>query len=141
VLARPIARRCLLPAALALILAAFCIAPAAFAGFSQNTINPTATLSGNGHRILVSGPISNTRSEWVDLRVTVTQRSTGAIAEGHLRFAGTTALQQWEVEAERVGSNAFEEGPATAVALAVTNHRGDTDDAHQWLVNVTLVRE
>ena len=34
----------------------------------------------------------------------------------------------------------FQEGPATAVAVALTTVRGETTDAHQWLVNITLVQ-
>jgi len=32
-------------------------------------------------------------------------------------------------------------GPATAVAVGRTTVRGDTTDAHQWLVNITLIAE
>jgi hypothetical protein len=35
----------------------------------------------------------------------------------------------------------FEEGPTTAVAVGRTTSRGETTDAHQWLVNITLVAE
>jgi len=35
----------------------------------------------------------------------------------------------------------FEVGPAIAVAKATTAFCGVTTDAHQWLVNITLVEE
>ena|SRR5687768_2662058 len=42
----------------------------------------------------------------------------------------------------RAGSpKRFEPAPAIAVALAHTTDRGKTNDAHQWLVPVTLVEE
>ncbi len=73
--------------------------------------------------------------------MTVTQRSTGAVAEGRGFVTCTGDTLQWEVRATTQGKETFEEGPATAVAFASTSERGDTDDAHQWLVNITLVRE
>ena len=88
--------------------------------------------------MVVTGPIQCSQREWADLRVTVTQRSTGAVAEGHARLEGGTAIQQWVVEATVQGSAGFDEGPATVVALATTTLRGQVNDAHQWLVNVTL---
>ena len=54
---------------------------------------------------------------------------------------GETDTQQWEVLAVTVGGASFEEGPATAVAVARTTERGDSADAHQWLVDVTLERD
>jgi hypothetical protein len=65
----------------------------------------------------------------------------GAVAEGHTRIICTTDVQQWEVHASIQGKETFEEGAATAVALARTSDRGDIDDAHQWLVPITLVGE
>jgi hypothetical protein len=44
------------------------------------------------------------------------------------------------VTAHALGNAEFEPGPATAVAFArTTTSPGQPDDAHQWLVNVTLV--
>jgi hypothetical protein len=39
------------------------------------------------------------------------------------------------------GKPSFAEGAAWAVALARTTDHRDTTDAHQWLVNLTLVGE
>jgi hypothetical protein len=39
------------------------------------------------------------------------------------------------------GKATFEEGSATAVAVASTTSRGKVTDAHQWLVNITLKGE
>jgi hypothetical protein len=73
--------------------------------------------------------------------VTVTQRTTGAVAEGYAIFKCTGVTEQWEVHAVAHGKARFEEGPATAVAIASTTARRETTDAHQWLVDVTLVEE
>jgi hypothetical protein len=128
-------------AAMVLTLVDACLAPVAFAKLILNTIDPVAIVTDNGRHIIVTGPISCSESEPAYLRVTVTQRSTGAVAEGSTRIACTADTQQWAVHASIQGRETFEEGPATAVAFARTTDRGDTDDAHQWLVSITLVRE
>jgi hypothetical protein len=93
------------------------------------------------HHLVVTGPIECTARERAHLRVTVTQRDTGALAEGHTRVTCTGESQQWEIHASTHGHEAFREGPAIAVAVARTVHHGDVTDAHQWLVNITLVGE
>ena len=75
------------------------------------------------------------------MRLTVTQRSTGAAAEGRAFLTATGAVQQWEVETAAEGGATFEAGPATAVAFARNTVGGKATDAHQWLVNITLVME
>jgi hypothetical protein len=107
----------------------------------KNTIDPVAIVAGGGRHLIVTGPILCDQVERVELRVTVTQRTTGAVAEGYTIFECALATEQWEVHAVAHGNAAFEEGPAIAVAVASTSSRGTTTDAHQWLVNVTLVEE
>jgi len=46
----------------------------------------------------------------------------------------------WDYAATQ-GKASFDEGPATAVAIARSADRGESTDAHQWLVNVTLVAD
>jgi hypothetical protein len=120
------------------------IAPAAFARIAQNTIDPLATVGDSGRHIVVTGPIACDKGERAYLRVTLTQRSTGAVAEGYTRIAciGETEadIQQWAVHVA-VRGPAFEPGPALAVALARTTTHGHTTDAHQWPVEITLVGE
>lgn len=108
---------------------------------AANTINPIATLDRTGCRISLSGPFTCTQVEWVAFRVTVTQRTTGAVAEGYAVRLGATTSQQWQVLATARSGAAFEPGPATAVAVALSTLHGDVTDAHQWLVPVTLQAE
>ncbi len=129
--------KCFVSAALAMTFAA----PPAFARITVNTIDAQAVVADNGRHIVVTGPIACTKSERAFLRVTVTQRETGAVAEGSTRITCTGDAQQWEVHASAQDRAAFEEGPATAVALAHTTDRGDITDAHQWLVEITLAGE
>jgi hypothetical protein len=122
-----------------LVLAVVFIVSSGFARrLAGNTIDPVASLHENGRRITLTGPIRCTQVEWVALRVTVTQRSTGAIAEGYAILLGSTDVQHWQLHASVRGSATFEAGAATAVAVAVSTREGEATDAHQWLVPVTL---
>ena len=131
----------LVPAALLLTVAGVFIARTAFARIFTNTIDPVGIVAEKGRHITVTGPIAFDASERAELRVTVTQRSTGAVAEGRTFIISTGELQQWEVETAVEGAATFEAGPATAVAIARTTVAGKATDAHQWLVNITLMKE
>lgn len=115
------------------------VAPFAAAKIATNTIDSTGVVADNGRRLIVTGPIEVTAGESITLSVTVTQRSTGAVAEGQVVFDGTGSTQQWQVDAIAHGRETFEAGAATVVAMAQTTSRGKATDAHQWLVNITLV--
>jgi len=126
----------------AMVLAGFLASGLAAARIVNNTINPVATLTDDGRHLVLTGPIQCDGNQPADLRLTVTQRSTGAIAEGTGRIDCTPGLRQWEVRAETQGQARFAEGPATGVGLAITSTgRGDADDAHQWRVEVIVVEE
>ena len=131
----------LVSAAILLMVAGVFVARTAFAKLALNTIDPVGIVADKGRRLTVGGPITITAGERTELRVTVTQRSTGALPEGVALLTGTGEAQQWEVEAAVQGGERFEPGPATVVALARTTVRGKVTDAHQWLVNITLVKE
>ena len=73
-----------------------CLAPLALARILTNTIDPVAIVSGNGLHVLVTGPIACMEGERASLRVTVTQRETGALAEGVALFTCTGVIQAVE---------------------------------------------
>ena len=131
----------LVPAAILLTLVGVFVARTAFAGIQVNTIHPVGIVADKGRHITITGPLAATAGDRIELRVTVTQRSTGAAAEGRAFLTATGALQQWEVEARAEGGATFAAGPATAVAFARTTVGGKATDAHQWLVNITLLSE
>ena len=108
------------------------------ARIARNTIDPTAVVTDDGRHLIVTGPIECTLGERAYLEVTVTQRTTGAIASGRGVATCTGLTQQWDVDLEVQGSEVFDDGPAIAVAVAHSVRRGVTTDAHQWLVPVTL---
>ena len=130
----------LMPAAIVMTVAGIFLASMAFARITANTIDPVANVTDHGRHLIVTGPIGCTENERAYLRVTVTQQATGAVAEGRILITCTGGTQQWEVHASVQGKETFEEGPATATALARTTDRGETTDAHQWLVDITLGR-
>jgi hypothetical protein len=132
-------RRRLVSSAIVLMLAGLVAAPLAFAKLTLNTIDPVAVLADRGRLVIATGPITCTHGEQAFLRVTVTQRATGAMAEGRSRIVCTGNSQHWEVHAATQGKATFDEGPAVAVAIARTADHGEITDAHQWFVNITLV--
>jgi hypothetical protein len=135
-------KKWLVPVAILLMAAGLFVARTAFAKIIGNTIDPVARVTDNGRRIIVTGPLRCDQSQRTPVRVTVTQRSTGAVAEGQTFVDCSTTVQQWEVHAFTQGRETFSEGPATATALARTaTDRGEHDDAHQWLVTITLVSQ
>ena len=114
--------------------------PNVFAKLSANTIHPVGLIAENGRGLLITGPISFTAGEMVHMKVTVTQRSTGALAEGTVVLHSTGTPFVWQVELHTCGQAVFKPGPATAVAVAVSATRHQATDAHQWLVNITLTQ-
>jgi len=91
--------RWLVPAAILLAVAGAFVARTAFARITANTTDPVGFVSENGRRLTIKGPIAVTAGEKAELRVTVTQRTTGAVARGVASLAGTGATTQWKVEA------------------------------------------
>jgi len=115
-------------------------APVIHNKIARNTIDPTGAVSGKGDHVTVTGPIACTAGELAELRATVTQRTTGAVAEGRGRITCTGSDQTWKLRLEKKGGESFQEGEATAVAIAVTFDEGKATDAQQWLVTVSLER-
>jgi len=134
-------RTLLAPVALLVVLSSLFITRTVWAKISINTIDPVGLVADKGRQVTVTGPIAVTVGERTELRVTVTQRSTGAVAEGVIFFAGTGQTNHWEITAVAEGRAAFQAGPATVVGLARSSVNGQATDAHQWLVNVTLLSE
>jgi len=136
-----IRRPWLVPVALLVVLTSLSITRTVVAKISINTIDTIGMATDKGRHVTVTGPIAVTDGERTELRVTVTQRSTGAVAEGVVFFTGTGQTNQWEIMAVAEGRAAFRAGPATVVGLARSSSQGQATDAHQWLVNVTLLSE
>ena len=106
----------LVPAALVVALAGVFVARTAFAKIMRNTIDPVGIVAHNGRHVTLTGPLAITAGERAQMRVTVTQRTTGAVAEGGVILTGTGTTNHWEIEAAVQGDETFEAGPATARA-------------------------
>jgi hypothetical protein len=122
-------------------MAALLAASSAYARVVFNTIDPVAAVADDGRHVIVTGPLTCTSGERAYLQVTVTQRETGAIAQGSTLIRCTGNVLEWEAHATVRGAAVFQPGPATAVAAARTTAHRQVTDAHQWLVNIMLVAD
>jgi hypothetical protein len=96
-------------------------------------IDSPVRLSGAGRQLLVRGPITCLAGDEVRIRVTVTQRTTGAVAEGRWRRLCTGGSRHWTTKAAVAeGPAAFAAGPAQACAVALARRGGKPTDALQW---------
>lgn len=111
------------------------------AAISRNTITPEAGISKAGRIISVTGPIECSDGDALKVRTTVTQASTGAIAEGYARLRCNGELQEWSARAFNFGLASFEPGAAQACALGITYKSGKVTDIRQWCPanDITLV--
>jgi len=115
------------------------VAAPASAGVSFNTIDGDATLDAARRIVQVTGPIRCSQAEQATIRVTVSQRATGAVAEGRWRGRCRRTTRRWTATAVAQGSATLQTGTARACALGVTRKGGTATDAKQWCETVRLV--
>jgi alpha-beta hydrolase superfamily lysophospholipase len=125
--------------ALALVIAMLGGADAASAFISANTIDEHATYTRDGARVRVTGPIGCTREERIAIRVTVTQRATGARARKTWTSRCTGELQHWQVRARARHGKRFQTGKGRVCAVAQTRNSSRVTDARKWCERVTVV--
>ena len=119
-------------------------AAARAAGGTLQTIDRKVILRADGRTLVVSGPVACTRGERVTVDARVTQRLTGALAEGRWHATCTGEKQTWRVRrAVTKHRERFGPGEAEACGLLLTRRRGRVTDAHQWCreSGVTIVEE
>jgi hypothetical protein len=117
------------------------LAAPAFAGVALNTIDRHATLDEGGRVVQVTGPIGCSQVERATIRVTVSQRTTGAVAEGRWRGRCAPTARTWTVRRfVQQGSATFETGTARVCALGVTRSGAKVTDAKQWCQTVRLAK-
>lgn len=111
------------------------------AGIHLNTIDDPATLRGNGHEVVVTGPIACDVGENVEIDIVVTQGSTIATGSFHARCDGAAVAQQWTVHASTPKGTTLTAGTARIDAAAVTTvkHIPTEPLPHTWWKNVTLI--
>jgi hypothetical protein len=102
----------------------------ALSTLTTNTIAPTATMEGK--RVLATGLVACTAGQRLELEITVTQRSTGALARGKKNTRCTGSTEQIPVRLKTRGKARFTPGNAEACALGVNRDQQRVVDAHQW---------
>ena len=108
------------------------------AGIYLNTIDPEASLHSPQQYMLVTGPIGCDVGETYQIRVRVTQVSTGATAEGMTSDLCTGDRQPWRVRTQYTNYS-FVKGDAHAEAWAETIRDEKVTDERNWEVDITLV--
>jgi hypothetical protein len=108
------------------------VAQPALAGISDNTFDPTGTLSPNGRQLVVTGTIACTAGDRLVVSVTVTQNDPGAIATGSSRATCSGEDQAFSDMAHAQGPSPFVLGSASACAVAVTSNHGVITGTDQW---------
>jgi hypothetical protein len=109
-------------------------AGAALAVMTGNTIDSVGALAKEGRQAGVTVLLTCDRAQTVRLQVTVSQGSTGTVAERRLAVRCGTEPGRFPVAAQARAQDRFEEGAATACAVAEAQ-----DDARRWCKEVTLV--
>ena len=95
-------------------------------------------LTNRGGAVRVSGPIACAAGDSVRVRATVSQVSTGAVAEGVWSKRCTGAALHWHITATVTDGVHFSAGGADGVGLAITRRHGIPGSAVQWLRRLTL---
>jgi hypothetical protein len=115
--------------------AAFPIPNASGVGIQETTV-----LDAANNTIYVFGAASCTGGEIFEVRVNVTQNSTGAVSTGNTAAycLGSNFVQSWISIVEPTGSAEFEVGEAHVDAWARTQRDGETTDTVRWNRTVTV---
>lgn len=120
------------------------LAAPARGGTYLNTMQPTATV--HGRQVEVTVVYGCDAGQHVAVRVDVTQRHVGAVAEGTWQGTCAPEPQQIAVSLNTTGTQSFvpsasarDDQVVEACALAVTLTRGRPDDSHQWCKDLTLL--
>jgi hypothetical protein len=97
-----------------------------------------ALLANGGVTVLVSGPITCRVGDSVRIRATVSQASTGAVAEGHWSKLCTGTLMHWHITAIVTDGAHFSAGGGHGAGLAIIRRNGMPGSAIQWIRPLTL---
>ena len=97
-----------------------------------------ALLTNGGGTVLVSGPITCKVGDSVRIRATVSQASTGAVAQGLWSKRCTGTLMHWHITAIVTDGAHFSAGGADGAGLAIIRRHGMPGSAIQWIRPLTL---
>jgi hypothetical protein len=119
-------------------------AQALTSGVSRPVLKPAAafdraaSLVGGGAEVHLSGPVDCPVGDTVAIRATVSQLSTGAVAEGDWSKACTGTALHWHITAIVDDGAHLRPGSADGVGLAVIRDRGVPVSALSWISPLTL---
>jgi hypothetical protein len=100
--------------------------------------DPAGLLTNGGGVVQVSGPISCRAGDSVRIRATVSQVSTGAVAEGLWSKRCTGTELHWHITAIVTDGVHFSAGGAEGVGLAIIRRQGTPGSAVQWIRRLAL---
>jgi hypothetical protein len=109
-----------------------------------NTCKPAAAfdraalITSGGGTVLVSGPITCRVGDSARIRATVSQASTGAVAEGLWSNRCTGTPMHWHMTATVTDGVHFSVGGADGAGLAIIRRQGVAGGAIQWIRPLTL---
>lgn len=95
-------------------------------------------LAGAGARVRMSGPVECPVNDRVTIRATVSQLSTGAVAEGVWSKRCTGTVLHWHITAIVSDGVHLRAGRADGAGLAVIRDHGVPASAIQWIRPLTL---
>jgi hypothetical protein len=99
------------------------------------------TLTNGGGAVRVSGPIACKAGDSIRIRATVSQVSTGAVAEGFWSKRCTGAMLHWHITAIVTDGVHFATGRAEGVGVAIVRRDGIPGSAVQWVSPLTLTAQ
>ncbi|MDX6535775.1 MAG: hypothetical protein QOD37_116 [Gaiellales bacterium] len=126
-------------AVVGLALALGASAPAGASDPAHAHIAGSATLNARASAVLVTGVVTCTGCRRFTLGATVSQRSSGAVAQGGVRCVCHGSRERWLVTARAREATRFQPGRARVCVWLIA--RGSAEaaiDANQWCENVSL---
>jgi hypothetical protein len=100
--------------------------------------DPAGVLTNGSGVVQVSGPIACRAGDSVRIRATVSQVSTGAVAEGLWSKRCTGTELHWHITAIVTDGVHFSAGGAEGVGLAIIRRHGMPGSAVQWIRRLAL---
>ena len=114
------------------------VAAAGAIGASSTVADP-ARLAAGGRALQVRGVVRCSACSGFTLGATVSQRGSGAIAQGGVRCTCHSAAEHWVLTARAREGTRFRPGAArVCVWVTARSQGGEAIDARQWCESVTL---
>jgi hypothetical protein len=106
---------------------------------ASSTVSDSARLAAGGRALQVGGVVRCSACRGFTLGATVSQRGSGAIAQGGVRCTCDGVAEHWLLTARAREGTTFRRGPArVCVWVTARSQGGEAIDARQWCESVTL---